>query len=77
MKDLANNVKEDISHELQLHELHENLKKAEQQGLSDLSPELKESIDKLNRAAESVRRPYSSIKNSQRPPVKQDETKDE
>ena len=38
--------------------LHENLKKAEQQGLKDLSPELEQSVDELKKAAESVQEPY-------------------
>jgi sec-independent protein translocase protein TatB len=41
-----------------VHELHENLKKAEQQGLKDLSPELEQSVDELKKAAESVQEPY-------------------
>lgn len=60
VRNMANNVKQDISQELHLHELHENLKKAESQGLDNLNPELQESLDKLRDAAASVQRPYES-----------------
>lgn len=69
VRSMAQNVKEDISQELHLHELHENLKKAEDQGLEDLSPELQNSLDELRRAADSVKRPY-------RQGVKQEGTKE-
>ena len=46
-----------------MQELHENLKKAEQQGLNDLSPELQASVDELKKAAESVDRPYKDGSN--------------
>ncbi len=54
----ASGFKEEVEHQLRVHELHENLKKAEQQGLKDLSPELKNSVDELKEAAESVQKPY-------------------
>ncbi|MCM2678238.1 Sec-independent protein translocase protein TatB [Echinimonas agarilytica] len=60
VKTMANNVKQDISQELHLHELQQDLKKAEQQGMKDLSPELQSSIDELKDAAESVQRPYQT-----------------
>ena len=58
MRSMVNNVKQDISQELHLHELHENLKKAERSNLNDLSPELQASVDALQQAAQSVQRPY-------------------
>lgn len=58
MKRMANSVKDELEHELKIEELHDNLKKAEQQGLSNLSPELKDSIEQLKQAAQSVNRPY-------------------
>lgn len=58
VRSMANSVKQDISQELHLHELHENLKKAEQQGLENLDPELQASVDELKQAAASVQRPY-------------------
>lgn len=44
----------DINEQLRVHELHENLKKAEQQGFENLTPELKSSLEELQSAAESV-----------------------
>ena len=58
MRNMANNIKQDIGQELRLHELHENLKKAEEQGLANLSPELQQSLEKLQQAAKSVNKPY-------------------
>lgn len=58
IKSLANSVKAEVSEELRVHELHENLKKAEQQNLQDLSPELKSSLTELQSAAQSVTRSY-------------------
>ncbi|CAM4273389.1 Sec-independent protein translocase protein TatB [Vibrio agarivorans] len=59
-KAMANNVKDELSHELKVQELQENLKKAEQMGMQDLSPELKSSIDELKQAAQDVQRPYAA-----------------
>lgn len=58
IRSTANHFKHEISHQLKMQELHENLKKAEQQGLKDLSPELQASVDELQQAAQSVNRPY-------------------
>ena len=57
VRNVASGFKEEVEHQLRVHELHENLKKAEQQGLKDLSPELKNSVDELKEAAESVQKP--------------------
>ena len=57
-KSLANSVKAEVSEELRVHELHENLKKAEQQNLKDLSPELQSSLSELRQAAQSVTHSY-------------------
>lgn len=59
-KSLANSVKAEVSEELRIHELHENLKKAEQQELKDLSPELQQSVDELQKAAQSVTHSYKT-----------------
>lgn len=48
----------EVEHQLRIHELHENLKKAESLNADDLSPELKASIDELKQAAEAVQNPY-------------------
>ena len=58
VRNVASGFKDEVEHQLRVHELHENLKKAEQQGLKDLSPELKNSVDELKEAAESVQKPY-------------------
>ncbi len=58
VRNMATGFKQEVEHQLRVHELHENLKKAEQQGLKDLSPELKESVDELKEAAKSVQEPY-------------------
>lgn len=47
----------EVNEQLRVHELHENLKKAEQQGMENLSPELQRSMDELKQAAASVNEP--------------------
>jgi len=58
-KSMANSVKDELSHELKVQELQDNLRKAEQMGMDDLSPELKASVDELKQAAAQVQRPYA------------------
>lgn len=57
-KGMANVVKTEISQELKLHEMNENMIKASKQGLSDLDPQLQQSIDEMKEAAQEVTRPY-------------------
>ncbi len=64
-KSMANSVKDELSHELKVQELQENLRKAEQMGMKNLSPELQESVDKLKQAAQDVQRPYASVEQQQ------------
>ena len=64
MKRMVNSVKEELEHELNVEQLHKDLKEAENKGLANLSPELQESIDKLKEAAESVNRPYKVTEES-------------
>ncbi|WOH36076.1 Sec-independent protein translocase protein TatB [Thalassotalea fonticola] len=59
IKQFSSSVQTELKEELRIHELHENLKKAEQQGLKDLAPELQESVDSLKEAAAQVTRPYA------------------
>ncbi|MEZ8102374.1 Sec-independent protein translocase protein TatB [Vibrio bivalvicida] len=59
-KNMANSVKDELSHELKVQELQENLRKAEQMGMEGLSPELKSSVEQLKQAAQDVQRPYAS-----------------
>ncbi|MET1218809.1 MAG: Sec-independent protein translocase protein TatB [Glaciecola sp.] len=58
VKAMANGFKNEMEEQLRVHELHENLKKAEQQGMKNLDPTLQASVDELRQAAESVQRPY-------------------
>lgn len=62
IKQLANGISSEISHELKVQELHQNLKKAEEQGLENLSPELNQSVQELKDAAASVTRQYEDVK---------------
>lgn len=75
-KAMANNVKDELSHELKVQELQENLKKAEQMGMQDLSPELKSSIDELKQAAQDVQRPYAATEESASAELNQTDTVD-
>ncbi|BDR14890.1 sec-independent protein translocase protein TatB [Vibrio sp. STUT-A11] len=68
-KSMANNVKDELSHELKVQELQENLRKAEQMGMKDLSPELKSSVEELKQAAQSVNRPYAENTESDAKPA--------
>lgn len=77
MKRMANSVKDELEQELKLEELQADLKKAEQKGLGNLSPELKESLDQLKEAAQAVNRPYeidSSSPFSKNPPKFHDDS---
>ncbi|GAA0358373.1 hypothetical protein GCM10009092_23230 [Bowmanella denitrificans] len=58
IRSMASNFKQEMEQQLKIQELHDNLKKAEQQNLENLSPELKDSVDTLREAADSVQKPY-------------------
>jgi sec-independent protein translocase protein TatB len=45
IKGMANGFRQEVEQQFKIHELHENLKKAEQQKLKNLSPELQKSVD--------------------------------
>ncbi|OEE44523.1 Sec-independent protein translocase protein TatB [Vibrio anguillarum] len=64
-KNMANSVKDELAHELKIQELQENLRKAEQMGMENLSPELKSSVDQLKQAAQDVQRPYANSSSSE------------
>ncbi len=68
-RSMASSVKDELSHELKVQELQENLRKAEQMGMKDLSPELKSSVEQLKQAAQSVNRPYAQNIESDAKPV--------
>jgi len=57
----SDTVKTELTEELRIHELHENLKKAEQGDMSNLSPEITASLKTLKEAAASVNEPFKKI----------------
>lgn len=57
-KNMANSVKSEISQELKLHEMNENMIKASKDGLDSLDPELKKSIDEMKKSAQQLVNPY-------------------
>ena len=65
IKSLANSVKAEVNEELRTHELHQNLKKAEQQSMQDLSPALQDSLDELKSAADSATHSYKKPSSEQ------------
>ena len=58
VKNMASGFKTEIEEQLRVHELHENLKKAEKVGLENVSPEIAQSVEELKQAALSVQQPY-------------------
>ena len=60
MSQMAQGLSAEVNEQLRTHELHQNLKKAEEQGMKNLSPELQKSVDELTKAAESVTNPIES-----------------
>ncbi|WP_133405734.1 Sec-independent protein translocase protein TatB [Parashewanella tropica] len=82
IKRMVNSVKDELEQELNIEQLHKDLKEAESKGLANLSPELQESIDKLKQAAESVNRPYKvdddapSSEKVEKPAISEEEPKE-
>lgn len=60
MRNFSEGVKNELTEELRIHELHANLKKAEQAGMKDLSPEVAASVKSLEEAAAMVNNPYQT-----------------
>ncbi len=58
VKNMASGFKTEIEEQLRVHELHENLKKAEKMGIKNVSPEVAQSVEELRQAALSVQEPY-------------------
>ncbi len=54
VKNLANNVRDELSEELRLQELKESIKKAEEMNLQHLSPELSDTISDLKCSAKEL-----------------------
>ena len=60
VRQFGSRMEAEINHELRVKELHENLRKIESaEDLDNLPEELKKSMAELQRAAESVNRPYA------------------
>ncbi len=58
IRSMATTVQNELAQELKLQELQDSLKKVEKASLNNLTPELKESMDELREAAESMKRSY-------------------
>jgi sec-independent protein translocase protein TatB len=58
IKDVANGFKQEVTSQLDAHELHTNLKKAEDLGMKNLGKDLQDSVNELKAAAASVQQPY-------------------
>ncbi|WP_163934713.1 Sec-independent protein translocase protein TatB [Paraferrimonas sp. SM1919] len=63
IKRMAGSVRDELEHELKIDKLHKDLKKAEELGLENLSPELQQSVEQLQQAAADVNRPYQDVPN--------------
>ena len=57
-RQFSNSVKTELKEELRIHELHQDLKIAEQQDMKDLSEDVSSSVRSLKEAAAMVTRPY-------------------
>ncbi|GAA6174025.1 Sec-independent protein translocase protein TatB [Colwellia sp. KU-HH00111] len=57
----SDTMKSELSEELRIHELHANLKKAEQGDMTNLSPEVAESVKSLQAAADMVNEPFKKV----------------
>ncbi|AKP33950.1 Sec-independent protein translocase protein TatB [Yersinia aleksiciae] len=67
LRSLAATVQNELAQELKVQELQDSLKKVEQAGLQNLTPELKASMDELKEAAEALKRSYQSDTSSEAP----------
>ena len=61
VRKFSDTVKSELTEELRVHELHANLKKAEQGDMSNLSPEVAESVKSLQEAATMVNEPFKNL----------------
>lgn len=60
---MSQSLTAEVNEQLRTHELHENLKKAEQMGIDNLTPDLQASVDELKQAADSVNAPVTEKTN--------------
>jgi sec-independent protein translocase protein TatB len=61
VRKFSDSVKSELSEELRIHELHADLKKAEQTDMANLTPEIAESVKSLKEAAEMVNEPFKKV----------------
>ena len=61
VRKFSDSVKSELSEELRIHELHADLKKAEQADMTNLAPEVAESVKSLKEAAEMVNEPFKKV----------------
>ncbi|WP_438864447.1 Sec-independent protein translocase protein TatB [Neptunicella sp.] len=61
VKSMAHGFKNEMSEQLRIHELHADLKKAEQMNMKNLTPELERSVKELTDSAKSVQHPYKKV----------------
>lgn len=61
VRKFSDTVKSELAEELRIHELHANLKKAEQGDMANLSPEVAESVKSLQEAAAMVNEPFKKV----------------
>ena len=73
-KGMANSVKSEISHELKLHEMNEGVNKAKKQKVSDLMPELKQSIEEIKQAVSPSKQSDATPDTLAKKPNQQDKT---
>ncbi len=64
VKQFGQSMTAELNEELRVKELHENLAKAEQQAMTNLTPELEESVSELKEAARSVTHSYAPNSNT-------------
>jgi sec-independent protein translocase protein TatB len=61
VRKFSDTVKSELSEELRIHELHANLKKAEQGDMTNLSPEVADSVKSLKEAVAMVNEPFKKV----------------
>jgi len=61
VRKFSDTVKSELTEELRIHELHANLKKAEQGDMANLSPEVADSVKSLQEAAAMVNEPFKKV----------------
>jgi len=67
VRNFSDSVKSELTEELRIHELHANLKKAEQSDMTNLSPEVAESVEALKSAAAMMNEPFKQRDTSASP----------